>query len=265
MIVGVLAALVFGAANVSANVHVVEGTDTAYASGVGLDSYLPADPRGAVPAVLFVHGGGWRSGDKHGWARRSRDFVERTGWAAFAVNYDLDAAEPWVTQPANVRDAIAWVRANAARLGVDPARIGLVGSSAGGHLVMLVGTTGAGVSAVVSWSGITDLPRLAASPRGDQLVKDLAVRYDGGTLDEQPSRWIQSSPVAHVDPTDPPMLLVGSVDETVVPIDQLVTMQNRLHANGVEVVTTVLPGTRHASNFGDDVWDQTVQFLVDHV
>lgn len=268
MVVAAALPVVLGATDVLAGVDVVERADVTYASDLQLDAFLPVDHTSRVPAVLFVHGGGWSSGSKDGWSRRAREFAAQTGWAAFTIDYDLEAAEPYVTQPANVREAIAWVRANADRLGVDPVRIGLLGSSAGGHLAMLVATTSTGpdrVSAVVSWSGVSDMPRLARAPRGDQVVKDLVARYNDGTLDELPGRWIDSSPMAHVDPADPPMLLVGSSDETEVPVDQVETMRDTLRANGVEVVATILPGTRHASDFGDDVWEQTIQFLLDHV
>jgi acetyl esterase/lipase len=264
-IIVLLVALVLGAANVSARVDVVERRDVTYAPGVQLDAYLPVERAEPVPAVLVIHGGGWRSGDKHGWAQRSRALVRETGWVVVAVNYDLDAAEPWRTQPDDVRAAIEWVRDNAGDLGVDPEHIGLIGSSAGGHLAMLVATTGAHVRAVVSWSGPSDLPRLAGAPRGDRLVKDLAARYIGGSLDAEPERWLDGSPIAHVDPGDPPMLLAGSQDETEVPIDQVTAMRDALEANAVEVVATIVPGRRHASNFADDVWGETVQFLRDHI
>jgi triacylglycerol lipase len=96
-------------------------------------------------------------------------------------------------------------------------------------------------------------------------VKDLAARYIGGSLDAEPERWLDGSPIAHVDPGDPPMLLAGSQDETEVPIDQVTAMRDALEANAVEVVATIVPGRRHASNFADDVWGETVQFLRDHI
>jgi acetyl esterase/lipase len=272
LVLGVLVAallpVMLGAARASAHVEVVEHRDVDYGRGQRLDAFVPAHPASPVPAVLFVHGGGWRTGDKEGWAGRALDLARRTGWATFTVDYDLGPTQPYLTQPADLRAAIAWVRAGAARLGVDPLRIGLVGSSAGGHLAMLVATTATGpdrVAAVVSWSGPTDLPRLERAPGGDARVKRLAARYNGAALDAEPRRWIESSPVAHVDPGDPPMFLAGSAEETMVPIDQLTAMRDTLVANGVEVDTAILPGTRHASAFGDDVWRETIQFLRDHL
>jgi dienelactone hydrolase len=78
-------------------------------------------------------------------ADEARALVAGTGWVAVTVDYELDAAEPYLTQPDNVRAALDWVRGNAAALGVDASRIGMLGSSAGGHLSMLVATTTGGV------------------------------------------------------------------------------------------------------------------------
>ncbi|MEA3055743.1 MAG: hypothetical protein QOD30_1175 [Actinomycetota bacterium] len=271
MLAGLVAlGLVLGAAGVDASPTLAERPNVAYGHRPGerLDAFLPARTSGATPAVLVVHGGGWKTGSKEAWDGRARALARQTGWATFSVEYDLAAARPWITQPADIRAAIAWVRRNARSLGVDPHRIALLGSSAGGHLSMLTATTSTGaerVSAVVSWSGPTDLPRLARSPVGERRVKDLAARFAGGHLDAVPRRWIDGSPVAHVDPTDPPMLLAGSRDETMVPIDQLTSMRDALAVNGVEVETVVFPGHRHASQFADDVWRATVRFLREHV
>jgi acetyl esterase/lipase len=255
--------------DVDASPTLVEHHDVAYGHRPGerLDAFLPAGGA-ATPAVLVVHGGGWKTGSKEAWDGRARALARQTGWATFSVEYDLAAARPWVTQPADIRAALAWVRRHATTLGVDGRRVALLGSSAGGHLSMLVGTTASSadrVAAVVSWSGPADLPRLERSPAGERRVKDLAVRYAGGRLDAVPRRWIDQSPVAHVGRTSPPMLLAASRDETMVPVDQLTSMRDALAANGVDVETVVFPGRRHASQYADDVWRATVRFLREHV
>ena len=269
-LVALLLPLAIGAADVHASPTLVERPNVAYGPRPGerLDAFLPIRPAAATPAVLVIHGGGWKTGSKEAWDGRARLLARQTGWATFSVEYDLAAAKPWVTQPADIRAALVWVRRHAPALGVDPRRVALLGSSAGGHLAMLTATTATGadrVTAVVSWSGPTDLPRLARSRVGEPRVKELAARYVGGPLDRVPRRWIDASPVAHVDRGDPPMLLAGSRDETMVPVDQLTSMRDTLAAHGVEVETVVLPGRRHASQLADDVWRATVRFLREHV
>ena len=205
-----------------------------------VDAYLPGTPTTTPqPAVLFVHGGGWNQGSRRWWTRHARALTARTGWPTFTVDYALDAERPYRAQPADVRRAVAWVQANAPALGVDPDRIALVGSSAGGHLAMLVGATGAGARAVVSLAGVADLPALE---EGD-LVTDLAgdmLRAPAGS-----PRWTALSPVAHVDAADPPMLLVASEDDPVVPSSQSRAMAEALAGAGVPAELELLPGSEH--------------------
>jgi dipeptidyl aminopeptidase/acylaminoacyl peptidase len=99
----------------------------------------------------------------------------------------------------------------------------------------------------------------------DQIVKDVAVRFAGAPVDAEPARWIDASPVAHVDAGDPPMLLAHSADETVVPVDQLWSMDDALTASGVEHEVVVFAGTAHASDYRDRVWGRTVAFLRAHL
>jgi acetyl esterase/lipase len=139
-----------------------------------LDVYRPEAAR-RLPAVIVVHSGGWRTGDKRDWARIGRRLAT-DGFVAFVVNYRLactDLANPLCgfhhpAQPNDVRAAYRWVRAHGRGYGADPKRIGALGGSAGGHLSMLIGTTRKGgtgkLGAVVSWSGPTRI--LAGIPGG---------------------------------------------------------------------------------------------------
>lgn len=205
-----------------------------------VDAYLPRTPGpGLQPAVLFVHGGGWRQGSRRWWAGHARALTASTGWPTFTVDYDLDADRPWRAQPADVRRALAWVRANAGPFRIDPERIALVGSSAGGHLSLLVGATGGGAKAVVALAGVTDLTALEEGGLVTELAGDM-VRAPRGS-----PRWTALSPVAHVDAGDPPMLLVTSEDDPVVPASQSRAMADALADAGVPAELEVLPGSEH--------------------
>ena len=252
--------------------EVVVREDIQYGEGNGallLDAYLPENASAVTPAVVFVHGGSWSSGDKDEWAFAARDLVTKTGWRAFSVNYVLDSPTPYLDEPENVRDAIEWVQANAGAFGVDPARIGIVGESAGGHLAMLAAMSAPSrVKAVVSWSGFSDLALLATDlgcATSPCSASPLALgapleRYERSTLSAERSRWMDTSPVNHVDPSDPPTLLIQSERE-IVPRNQLDTMAAKLTESGVPVSTTVYPGTEHGIAYRDEAWPLTLAFL----
>ncbi|MCZ7525507.1 MAG: alpha/beta hydrolase [Acidimicrobiia bacterium] len=140
---------------------------------VRLDAYVPLDGRTHRGAVVVVHGGGWAIGDKESLAPEARAFAE-AGLVAFSVDYRLGSAGRFPQALEDVRAAVRWVQDRAGRFSIDPARVGIFGTSAGGNLALMVATTGVGgapvrhprVAAAVSWSGPTDLRVLALVPRG---------------------------------------------------------------------------------------------------
>lgn len=110
---------------------------------LALDLFKPSSPTGALPVIIFLHGGGWSGGTRTTGPDFGRFFAQ-DGFAMVSIDYRL---VPGITFPANLEDvktAIRWVRANAAAHGLDGARIALWGTSAGGHLAALAGLTPAG-------------------------------------------------------------------------------------------------------------------------
>ena len=229
-----------------------------------LDAYVPAGG-GRRPAVVMIHGGGWRVGDKASWAPEARRLAER-GWVAFSVNYRLDEPSPFPAEIDDVQAAVRWVRANADDYGIDAARIAALGESAGGHLTAMLATLGSGpldrgarILVGAAWSPPTDFTALARS-RGDQWVAALFGCSVAACADE----LAQASPVTHVDATDAPLYLVHSTEE-LVPLSQSEALAERLEAAAVHHRLDVLPGNRHALDFRDDAWAPTVAFLDDHL
>jgi acetyl esterase len=229
-----------------------------------LDAYVPPSTGERRPAVVMIHGGGWRAGDKASWEDEARKLAGR-GWVAFSVNYRLDEPSPFPAEVDDVQAAVRWVRARAGEYGVDTGRIAALGESAGGHLAAMLATVGGGgldagarIRVGAAWSPPVDLTALARS-RGDGW----ASRLMGCTLSTCPDRLAEASPVTHVDPSDAPLYLVNSTDE-LVPLSQAASMAARLKAAGVDHRLDVLPGTRHALDFRVDAWAPTVAFLEKH-
>ena len=230
-----------------------------------LDAYVPTGGEGRRPAVVMIHGGGWRLGDKASW-RPEAERLAAKGWVAFSINYRLDEPAVFPAEIDDVQAAVRWVRAHAEEYRIDPARIAAIGESAGGHLAAMLATLGSGardrdarIRVGAAWSPPVDLTALAGS-RGASWIGPLL----GCNRETCPDRLAQSSPVTHVDSSDAPLYLVSSTAE-LVPLSQSQAMAERLKAAGVEHRLDVYPGNRHALDFRDDAWSPTLAFLETHL
>ncbi|MDQ2914904.1 MAG: alpha/beta hydrolase [Chloroflexota bacterium] len=234
-----------------------------------LDAYLVSG-QAARPAVVFVHGGGFRAGDKAFVAPGEQAFttigtaLARDGYAVFAINYRLAPRFRFPAAEHDVLAAVGWVRSHAHALGVDPGRIALFGASAGANLAALAATDrkgalgrGTRVRAVVSWSGPMDLASFYA---GHSFVSG----YLGCMPSDCPRRYRDASPVTHVDRSDPPFLLANGSAE-IVPLAQAQVMARHLGAAHVAHELIVVPGSRHAGEYATQVWRSTVRFLAKHL
>ena len=96
---------------------------------------------GPFPAIVCIHGGGFRAGTRDGYDGLIRKFAER-GYVALTVTYRLAPKYPFPAAVYDVKASVRWLRANAAKYHVDPERIGVTGGSAGGHLAQFLGVTG---------------------------------------------------------------------------------------------------------------------------
>ena len=230
-----------------------------------LDAYVPATGKGVRPAVVLIHGGGWRLGDKAWWADEAQRFADR-GWVAFSVNYRLDEPSAFPAEIDDVQAAVRWVRAHAGEYRVDPTRVAAAGDSAGGHLTAMLATLGSGsldegarIRVGAAWSPPVDLLALAGS-RGDGWVGPIV----GCTLTTCPDVLAQASPVNHVDGTDAPLYLVNSTDE-LVPLTQARVMAERLKMSGVDHRLDVFEGARHGLDLRADAWAPTLAFFEAHL
>lgn len=218
-------------------------------------------PSSALPAVVWIHGGGWESGDKHvDLAESLGPVLVRNGFVSLSINYRLSDQARFPAQLHDAKAAIRWLRANAGDLGIDPERIGAWGHSAGGHLAALLGTTGdlpelegeggspgysSRVQAVVAVSPPTDF--LAIPPGWPHAEPRRATsKLVGGPLEEQPDLVRLANPIAHIRLGTPPFLIVHGEDDEVVPVLQAERLSEALAAAGTEAHFLRLPRTDHA-------------------
>jgi acetyl esterase/lipase len=172
-------------------------------------------------------------------------FLARSGFVAFSVDYRLlqGTDNRWPAQLDDVQRAVRWVRANAAKYGVDPEHIGAFGHSAGAQLAALLGMEdtrensdaslakySSRVQAVVDVSGPTDF---TTTREGDDAT--FLTNFFGADFATHPEIWREASPVFHVAKTDAPFLILHGTQDSEVPIAQAQELYEKLQAAGVPV------------------------------
>lgn len=246
-----------------------------------LDLHVPTGVD-SPPVVMWVHGGGWREGDRRlgplQWEQQGLfQRVLDAGLALATPDYRLVAESSLPGPVHDVVAAVRYLRRYAAQLGVDATRLGLWGDSAGGHLATvaglaaghaapdgwLLGATGVGdgpadVSAVVSWYGASDL---TLDP---SLVADL---WPDTSTDEREELARRVSPVHLVRADSPPMLLMHGDADSISPVEQSVRLHEAALRVGARCELEVAPGSEHVFH-GEPVetyWDRAITFLQEHL
>jgi acetyl esterase/lipase len=206
------------------------------------------------PVVMFVHGGAWQKGDKsEGSGSRSLPWLRASGFLVVAVNYRLSPQYPFPAQIEDVKCALRSLRARSDFFHLDPQRIGVLGGSAGGHLVALLGTAGE----TTAWD-VGEYPD--QSSRVQAVVDmfgpaDLSVEFDSsnfqtaravfGAASASDPKLVAASPVSYVDGTDAPFLILHGDMDAVVPLEQSRILFQALQQAGVESSLVVVQGAGH--------------------
>jgi acetyl esterase/lipase len=232
-----------------------------------LDLLVPRAPKSdrPLPVIVFIHGGAWQQGDRSGGLPVLASYVGGGAYAGVTVGYRLTGEAKWPAQAHDCKAALRWIRANAGAYNLDPERIGLIGGSAGGHLVALLGTSDesahlegdlgkyAGVSTrvrcVVDQYGPTDFLALDKAP--SQLKHDgpdtAVARLLGGAIHAREDVARAASPVTYVTPDDPPFLIIHGTDDPGVPYDQSVRFSAALRKAGVPTLFQTVEGGLHGN------------------
>jgi acetyl esterase/lipase len=234
-----------------------------------LDIYAPdgSAPGSGRPALIAIHGGGWCGGSKGEYGRSLAPLVKQ-GIVLIAVDYRLSrpGAPGWPGNLEDVRAAVRWVRVHASEIGVDPGRLAVIGSSAGGHLALLLGFTGDAstrVSAIIDFYAPTDLRAL----RADRAASGESVSLLLGSPPEQtPALYDAASPLRQVVPGLPPVLIAHGEDDLLVPLEQSRALASALEQSGVPHQLITIPEARHG--FGlvagrRDLTPEIWSFLID--
>ncbi len=221
-----------------------------------LDIAYPKEGEGPFPAVVCIHGGGWRGGSRQQLSLTIGALAGR-GYVAITPSYRLAPAAQFPAQIEDCKAAVRWLRANARKYRVNPDRVGALGFSAGAHLACLLGVTtredglegsggnpeqSSGVQAVVSFFGPTDFTTKTWTENAE---KNNLIPFLGGTLQEKPDVYKKASPVTYVRKTSPPFLFFHGQEDHVVSVEQSHKLARKLQDAGVSAKVEVLEGEGH--------------------
>lgn len=252
-----------------------------------LDLYLPpkadgkaktAEKAGKRPLIVWIHGGGWKQGSKD--RCRASGWVNE-GYVVASINYRLSSHAVFPAQIHDCKAAIRWLRANADKYGIDEQRIGVWGSSAGGHLVALLGTSGdvknlegdigvtdqsSRVQAVCDWFGPTDLLLMnAQSTEGSRVDHDSEKSPEslllGATLQTVPEKARVAAPLTYVTDDDPPFMIVHGDNDMLVPWQQSQMLYDSLKKQNCDVTLQIIKGGGHGGFKGPEVTESCLKFF----
>lgn len=216
----------------------------------------PKNAEKPKPVIVCIHGGGFRAGKRDSYDALCIKLAQE-GFVALTVTYRLAPKYPFPAAVHDTKAAVRWARANAAKYGIDPKRIGVTGGSAGGHLAQFLGVTGdvqefegdcgnpeqsSKVNCVVNVYGPSDFTKSYGKSVDAAQVLPL---FLGGDLKTALAAHIRSSPLKWVTPNAAPTLLIHGTDDKYVAHEQAVWMHDRLKAAGVEAELLTLEGAGH--------------------
>lgn len=252
------------------NIRVIEDVTYSRPSGATLDVCLPkkSDDAGPRAAVLSIHGGSWREGDKANINWRSVcQWLASVGFVTFSVDYALAPQHPFPAGIDDVRAAVRFMRSadTVEKYDIDPKRIGAFGGSAGGNLAALLGVEGSGgltsgsrVAAVAELSGPTNL---TASGEEQSEFRPLELSYLGCANFDECANAVSASPVFQVDDSDPPFFIGHSLNERI-PLNQSKDFVRALRRHKIDVTFVTIAGQLHSIAMLDaDMRSRIADFL----
>ncbi|SIO60964.1 Acetyl esterase/lipase [Singulisphaera sp. GP187] len=224
-----------------------------------LDLYVPETALEKLPLIVWIHGGGWRRGSKYPTGAAT---LSTKGYVVASIEYRLSSEAQFPAQIEDCKAALRWLRAHAKTYHIDPDKVGAWGSSAGGHLVALLGTAGdktawdvgdhldqsSRVQAVCDFFGPADFSQIHAehAAKAEGAVAQLL----GGSVSEKPDAARDASPITHITKEDPPFLICHGTEDPLVPLKQSLAFHAALTKAGVHA--TLVKVERGGHGFRSD-------------
>jgi len=246
-----------------------------------LNMARPKKGQGPFPAIVCIHGGGFRAGKRESFDALCLRLAEN-GYVAVTMTYRLAPKYQFPAAVHDVKAAVRWVRANAEKYNIDPARIGTTGGSAGGHLAQFLAVTGgvsqfegdggnpnqsSGVRCVVNIYGPSDFTKSYGASVDAAEVLPL---FLGGNLEQERRRHIVASPLYWVTPHAAPTLCIHGSKDSYVALEQAEWLVDRLSASAVEAKLMTIEGADHgfrgaSAEVREDIEKARIAFFDKHL
>lgn len=219
-----------------------------YANDQRMDVYQPANPpTTGAPVVIVVHGGSWARGSRLDFAALN-GYLQDRGYFVATLDYRLAPAHPYPAALDDLNAAYAYLQAHASELHLDMKRVCWLGRSAGAHLALLAAyKQKEPARAVIAFYPPTDLTWSYEHPSNPQVLDSAAAIRDflGGSPEQKPLAYLESSPLLSASDHAPPTLLIHGAHDDLVYIEQSRRLQRRLDELKVNNQLLVIPWANH--------------------
>ncbi|MCV2484577.1 alpha/beta hydrolase [Flavobacterium sp. SH_e] len=220
------------------------------------------------PAVILIHGGGWRSGNKNQMQFMGKEIAAK-GYSCFSIEYRLSLEAKYPTGVIDVKNAIKFIKDNAAKFNVDVNKIAVLGCSSGGQMATLIGTTNNNSlfedpsfksKSSSKVNAIIDVDGVLAFKHPESSEGDMAAFWLGGKSDEIPDNWKNASALNHTDKNTPPVLYIcSSIPRFHAGRDDMIKILNE---NKIYNEVQTFPDSPHSFWFYEPWFGQTISYSV---
>lgn len=218
------------------------------------------------PAVILIHGGGWKSGNKDQMHLLAQEIAAK-GYACFCVEYRLSGEAAYPAGIQDVKAAIKYIKTNAEKFNADQKRVAVLGCSSGGQMAALIGATNGkpefedkDIAGDTNVNAIIDMDGILAFHHPESEEGQVAAQWLGGTYQDKPEIWQQASALTHAGKNTPPILFINSDKPRFhAGRDDMIAILNRF---GIYSEVKSIEGSPHSFWFFDPWFDQVVAWSV---
>lgn len=220
------------------------------------------------PAVILIHGGGWKSGNKSQMQILAQEIASK-GYSCFAIEYRLALEAKYPEGIYDIKNSIKFIKDNAGKFNVDPNKIAILGCSSGGQMAALIGTTNENPTfedaifkskSTSKVNAIIDVDGILAFKHFESAEGEAASFWLNGTYEENPENWDNASALNHTDKNTPPILFINSSFERFhAGRDDMISILNR---NKIYNEVKTIKDSPHSFWFFQPWFDEMIVYIL---